>query len=208
MSTRLPDAYFDKMYAHADDPWDLSKRWYEQRKYSITMSLLPNPRYLHAFEPGCSIGMVTQLLTQRCDHVTSVDVADAALATADARLRAAGCRDQVTLGKASLDDPWPAGPFDLVVLSEMAYYLSAELLGEVLRRESVRWAPGATVVAAHWRHEVDDYPLSGDQAHDVIAATPGLTRLGRYRDTDVVIDVFDTAGAVSVAAREGVPGST
>jgi hypothetical protein len=42
----------------------------------------------------------------------------------------------------------------------------------------------------------------------VIAATPGLTRLGRYRDTDVVIDVFDTAGAVSVAAREGVPGSS
>ena len=89
----------------------------------------------------------------------------------------------------------------------LAYYLSAELLGDVLRRESVRWAPGATVIAAHWRHEVDDYPISGDDAHDVIAATPGLTPLGRYRDTDVVIDVFDTAGAVSVAAREGVPGS-
>jgi hypothetical protein len=63
-----------------------------------------------------------------------------------------------------------------VVLSEMAYYLNADLLGEVLRRESERWAPGATVVAAHWRHEVDDYPISGDEANDVIAATPGLTR--------------------------------
>jgi hypothetical protein len=52
VTTRLPDAYFDELYATSDDPWQLSSRWYEERKYSITLSLLPRPRYRHAFEPA------------------------------------------------------------------------------------------------------------------------------------------------------------
>ncbi|MGD1173240.1 SAM-dependent methyltransferase [Mycobacterium seoulense] len=208
MSPRLPDDYFDQMYVGTDDPWQLSTRWYEQRKYAITLAMLPARRYRHAFEPGCSIGTLTAELARRCDHVTAVDVADAALRGADARLRAAGCRDRVTLNRSSLDAAWPAGPFDLVVLSEVAYYLAAETLAAALRRECPLLLPGATIVAAHWRHDVADYPLPGDAAHDIIARTPGLTSLGRYRDPDVVVEVFDTGDGRSVAAREGVPGAS
>lgn len=207
MTARLPDAYFDEMYVGKEDPWQLSTRWYEQRKYAITLGLLPRRRYRHGFEPGCSIGTLTAQLAHRCDHLTAVDVADAALRSADARLREAGCRERVTLIRSSLDAAWPAGPFDLLVLSEVAYYLQAETLAAVLRRECPRMAPGANIVAAHWRHPVTDYPLTGDAAHDVIAQTPGLTPIGRYRDSDVVIDVFDTGDGRSVAAREGVPGA-
>ncbi|MDT5349369.1 MAG: hypothetical protein QOH91_2656 [Mycobacterium sp.] len=207
MTTRLPDAYFDRMYAGDDDPWQLSSRWYEKRKYAITMALLPNRRYRHAFEPGCSIGTLTALLAVRCDHVTAVDVAEAALCTADARLRAARLRGQVTLARASLDDQWPPGPFDLLVLSEVAYYLDADALAEVMREECPRLQRGAAVVAAHWRHAVADYPLTGDRAHTIIAATPGLTSVGCYRDRDVVVEVFDTGDGRSVASREEVPGA-
>ena len=77
----------------------------------------------------------------------------------------------------------------------------------MLRRECPRLQPGANVVAAHWRHVVADYPLTGDAAHAVIAQTPGLTALGCYRDRDVVIEVFDTGDRRSVAARERVPGA-
>lgn len=207
MSARLPDVYFDQMYASADDPWELSTRWYEQRKYAITLAMLPNRRYRHAFEPGCSIGTLTELLAQRCDHVTAVDVADAAVRSADARLRESGCRDRVTLARSSLDAAWPQGPFDLLMLSEVAYYLDADHLAHALRRECARLLPNANVVAAHWRHPVADYPLSGDAAHEVIAGTPGLTALGCYRDHDVVIEVFDTGDGRSVAVREDVPGA-
>jgi SAM-dependent methyltransferase len=207
VNTRLPDSYFDRMYAGAEDPWQLSTRWYEQRKYAITMALLPDRRYVNAFEPGCSIGALTAMLARRCDHVTAVDVADAAIRAADARLREAGCRDQVTLQRASLDEAWPPGPFDLLVLSEVGYYLDRDSLANVLRRECARLRSGATIVAAHWRHAVADYPLTGDAAHAVIAATPGLTPLGCYRDRDVVIEVFDTGDGRSVAAREEVPGA-
>ncbi|SPM38212.1 SAM-dependent methyltransferase, partial [Mycobacterium numidiamassiliense] len=207
VNTRLPDAYFDQMYAEADDPWQLSTRWYEQRKYAITLATLPNRRYRHAFEPGCSIGTLTALLAQRCDHVTAVDVVDAAVRSADTRLREAGCRDRVTLTRSSLDAEWPPGPFDLLVLSEVAYYLDAFTLAQVLRRECARLEPNANIVAAHWRHPVSDYLLSGDEAHDVIACTPGLTGLSCYRDRDVVIEVFVTGDGRSVAAREEVPGA-
>ncbi len=208
MSPRLSDAYFERLYASADDPWQLSTRWYDQRKYAITLALLPDRRYRHAFEPGCSIGTLTELLAQRCDHITAVDVADAALRGADARLQAAGCRNRVTLAQSSLDAAWPPGPFDLVVLSEVAYYLEADSLAELLSREIVRLQPGAAVIAAHWRHAVADYPLSGDAANAVIAATQGLKSLGSYRDRDVVIEVFDTGDGQSIAAREEVPGAT
>ncbi|OIN80904.1 SAM-dependent methyltransferase [Mycobacterium malmoense] len=207
MIARLPDAYFDRMYEGTDDPWELSTRWYERRKYAITLALLPHRRYRHAFEPGCSIGTLTARLARRCDRVTAVDVVDAAVRTADARLREAGCRDRVTLSRCSLDAAWPPGPFDLLVLSEVAYYLDAATLAAVLRRECPRLRPGANVVAAHWRHVVADYPLTGDAAHAVIAGTPGLTALGRYRDRDVVVEVFDTGDGRSVAAREGLPGA-
>jgi SAM-dependent methyltransferase len=207
VTTRLPDAYFERMYARNDDPWELSTRWYEQRKYAITLALLPNRRYRHAFEPGCSIGTLTALLARRCDQVTAVDLVGAAVGAADARLREAGCREQVTLDRSSLDEPWPHGPFDLLVLSEVAYYLDSDALAAVLRRECPRLQPGANVVAAHWRHAVADYPLSGDAAHAVIAGTPGLTSLGCYRDRDVVVEVFDTGDGRSVAAREQVPGA-
>ncbi|MCW2655631.1 MAG: SAM-dependent methlyltransferase [Mycobacterium sp.] len=195
------------MYSHASDPWDLAARWYERRKYSITLSMLPYRRYRHAFEPGCSVGVLTELLTQRCDRVTATDVAQAALDGACRRLRAGGRREQATLLRRSLDEPWPPGPFDLVVLSEVGYYLQPDALRAVLDREIPQLVAGATVVAAHWRHRVDDYPMTGDHANDIIATTPGLYLIGSYRDGDVAIEVFDTGSGASVAARNGVPGA-
>lgn len=92
------------------------------------------------------------------------------------------------------------------MLSEVGYYLQADTLRAVLDRERPRLAD-RTVVAAHWRHPVADYPLPGDQANEIIGATKGLHLVGSYRDADVAIDVFDTTSAASVAARDGVPGA-
>lgn len=195
------------MYAQAADPWQLQNRWYERRKYAITMAMLPYERYRSAFEPGCSVGVLTEALARRCDHVTSTDVSVAALDAANARLHSAGLRDRVTLMRGSIDQPWPPGPFDLVMLSEVCYYLQPETLRTVLDHEVPRLTAAATVVAAHWRHRVEEYPMSGDRANEIIAATAGLHHLGRYQDPDVVIDVFDRSGAASVAVRTSVPGA-
>lgn len=206
MTGRLPDHYFDAMYADSGDPWQLAGRWYEQRKYAMTMAMLPLPRYRHAYEPGCSVGVLTELLAGRCDHVTATDVAGKALEATAERLARSGHFDRVTLDRRSLDSGWPADGVDLVVLSEVAYYLDAGTLRGVLDRECPRLARGATVIAAHWRHPVEDYPLTGDEANAIVRDTTDLHTLARYVDGDVVIDVFEKGGAQSVAARTGVPG--
>ena len=203
----MPDDYFDELYAQAADPWRLATRWYEQRKYAITLALLPRQHYRHAFEPGCSIGVLTALLTERCARVTATDVVAAALDNAQRRLDAIGRGAQVSFMRQSLDEPWPSGPFDLLVLSEVGYYLAPDALRSVLDRECPRLASGATVVAAHWRHHVDDYLMAGDRVNEIVADTAGLHSIASYRDDDVAVDVFDTADRASVAARSGVPGS-
>jgi hypothetical protein len=111
----------------------------------------------------------------------------------------------VTLLQHSVDEPWPAGPFDLLMLSEVGYYLTPRALRSVLERECPRLEVGATVVAAHWRHRVDDYLMTGDEVNEVVAGTAGVHPIGSYRDDDVAIDVFETAEGSSVAARSGVP---
>jgi cyclopropane fatty-acyl-phospholipid synthase-like methyltransferase len=206
MTGRLPDEYFDRMYATSADPWQLQERWYEKRKFAITLALLPYPRYRHAFEPGCSVGVLTEQLASRCDQVTATDIVPAALDAARERLHQAGADERVTFMQRSLDQLWPVTDFDLIVLSEVGYYMSAAALREMLDRELPRLSNAATVIAAHWRRRVADYLMSGDETNEVIAATHGLHRIGSYRDDDVVIDVFDTESPASVAARTGVPG--
>ena len=137
--------------------------------------------------------------------MTATDVAPAALRSAQQRLDDIGRRNQVVLLQQSLDEAWPSGPFDLMVLSEVGYYLAPEALRSTLDRECPRLTAGATVVAAHWRHRVDDYLMTGDRVNEIVAETAGLHPVASYRDADVVIDVFDTADGVSVAARTGVP---
>jgi SAM-dependent methyltransferase len=203
---RLPDGYFDEMYAAARDPWRLEERWYDQRKYAITMAMLPRPRYRHAFEPGCSVGVLTALLSQRCDRVTATDVAAEALASARGRLAASGRSEAVTLLRSSVDAPWPAD-VDLVVLSEVGYYLDGPSLRSVLTRECPRLGQGATLIAAHWRHRVDDYPLTGDEANNIVAQAPGLHRQAHYLDDDVDIGLFSVGATPSVAADTDVPGA-
>lgn len=203
----LPEKYFDDLYATSTDPWQLGSRWYERRKYAITMALLPQERYRHAFEPGCSIGVLTEQLSARCNHVTATDIAAAALGHADARLVRCGRRDAVTLLRRSFDMSWPAADFDLVMISEIAYYFDASTLRAILERELPRLRSDTTVLAAHWRHPVADYPLTGDEANAAIGATAGLHHLGGYRDDDVVIDAFHIGSAQSVAARTEVPGA-
>ncbi len=52
--------YFDDLYRQSDDPWKLREGWYERRKRSLTLALLPRPRYRNAFEPGCANGELTR----------------------------------------------------------------------------------------------------------------------------------------------------
>ena len=54
--------YFHELYEGDADPWEFATSGYEQRKYSLTTASLPRAHYTSVFEPGCSIGVLTERL--------------------------------------------------------------------------------------------------------------------------------------------------
>lgn len=196
----LGQEFFDATYARRDDPWGFEDRWYEERKRAVTLAALPDARYGRVLEVGCSIGVLTADLAARCDDLLAVDVAPAAVAQARERLGAAG---HVRVEVADVAAHVPDGPWDLVVLSEVGYYLAREDLVRTVRALRAALAPGGTVVAVHWRHPVADYPLTGDDVHRVLRRALDLTPLVRHEEADFVLDVL-TADPRSVARRTGL----
>ncbi|MGH3745414.1 MAG: SAM-dependent methyltransferase [Mycobacteriales bacterium] len=196
----LPQEYFDALYAEAADPWGFTDRWYERRKRALTLALLPQERYGSAYEPGCSIGVLTRELAGRCDRLLATDVAPAAVDAARAR-----CADLpgVTVERATLPDDWPDAHVDLAVLSEVGYYFARDDARKVAARA---FAGADTVVAVHWRHRVEDYPLSGDVVHTLLeeaAESLGFGWITQHVDEDIRADVW-SVDPRSVAARTGL----
>ena len=142
-------------------------RWYEARKYALSVALLPAERYRDAFEPGCSIGVLTELLAPRCDRLLSCDGAAAAVRETAARTAQL---PQVRVQRAVIPHDWPPGEFDLIVFSEILYYFAGEDLDRVLRLGVSALRPGGTLLAVHWRHPVADYPRGGDEVHQALAS--------------------------------------
>lgn len=196
----LEAAYFDALYAKRADPWRLATRWYETRKRSITTASLPLPRYERGLEIGCSIGMLTLDLAPRCDTLLAVDLAAGALDTARLRLRE---HPHVSFARLDASITFPAGRFDLIVVSEVGYYLSRRDLITLFDSIESHLEPGGTVLLCHWRHPVTDYPLTGDEVHEIMRSTTALSRTVQHEEVDFVLEVYGT-DAVSVAEREGL----
>jgi SAM-dependent methyltransferase len=197
----LTAGYFEDLYRAADDPWRLAGSWYEQRKRALTMASLPRARFRSAFEPGCALGLLTELLAPRCDRLLATDIAAEPLA---ALARRFASDPQVDVRQLAVPRQWPPGEFDLVVLSEIGYYLDHADLSEVIDRTVGSLAADGFVVACHWRHPAAGYPLTGDEVHESMTAESGLTVLTAHREEDFRLDVFGRPGAPSVARADGV----
>ncbi|MFL6055480.1 MAG: class I SAM-dependent DNA methyltransferase [Actinoallomurus sp.] len=190
-----PD-YFEKVYAASADPWGFTTRWYEERKYALTLAMLPRPRYTDAFEPGCSIGVLTALLAPRCDRLLSCDVSPEAVWQARRRSPGTSVEQRV------IPKEWPPGRFDLIVFSELLYYFGEDDLRTVVELGAGSLKPGGTLLAVHWRHPVADYPRSGDEVHAALRDT-GLPLLAEHREADFLAEIYVNGTPVSVAAAEG-----
>jgi SAM-dependent methyltransferase len=198
----VDDAYFQNMYAADPDPWKFTERWYDQRKYSLTLASLRRPRYRRGYEPACSIGVLSERLAPRCDALLCTDLVGAAVASA--RQRLAGFA-HVTVAQQALPD-WPEGTFDLIVLSEVLYYLTDEDLSTVLHQARSALLPGGDLVAVHWRHPVPEHRRGGDDVHYAIGAVNGLESVAAYQDPDIRLEVFTRVppAARSVAQADGL----
>ena len=191
----VPPAYFEAMFAGTDDPWSFRTRWYETRKRAMTLASLPRARYGNAFEPGCANGELSAALAARCDRLL---IADGTRRAVDIARRRVSSLSQVDVMQAWVPDEWPRDAFDLVVISELGYFLSPDALEKLIRKVRRSLLPGATVLACHWRQPIDGCALDGDEVQRRIGTGLGLPNLTRVADADFLLEVWcDDAQSVA-----------
>jgi SAM-dependent methyltransferase len=172
------------MYEAKTDPWDNATKWSDQRKYAVTTASLTRERYRRCYEPGCAVGLLTRLLAPRCDEILAVDAVPEAVRTA-----AAAVRDfpHVTVQRAVLPADLPGGTFDLIVVGDLLYYLSAGDLDELLTGLIERLEPDGELVAVHYR-DPSGSTYDGAHVHELLRQR--LETVIHHDDEWFVLDVL------------------
>ena len=74
----------------------------------------------------------------------------------------------------AVPDAWPPGRFDLVVFSEVLYYLGIDGIAAAARKTLDCLEPGGAVVLVNW-HGPTDGACTGDEAADRFIADVGTS---------------------------------
>lgn len=196
----VEDRYFEGLFAGNNDPWGFRQRWYEQRKRLVTLAALPRPHYRTIFEPGCANGELSSALAERCDRLLCCDTSAAAVNLARTRL---SLFDHAEVRQCRLPGDWPAEKFDLIVFSEIGYYLDRQDLTEVIHRISDSLTADGQLLACHWRPVIEGCPLNARQVHDLIHEQLHLPRVVLHQEADFLLEVWSREPR-SVAALEGL----
>ncbi|MCD9028131.1 nodulation S family protein [Luteimonas sp. BDR2-5] len=199
MTAATPAQYFDAIYSD-DDPFGYRERWYEARKRSLLLASLPAARFADAWEIGCSNGELTAALAPRCDRLLATDLSARAVALATSRTQGLA---HVRARQARHPDDWPDGRFDLIVFSEVGYYLDAATLSRMAARLRASLRDGGVLVACHWLAPFREAPLSGRDVHRLLRRRLALPRLFAYADGDLRLEGWGGGGR-SVAQRAGL----
>ncbi|MFJ5383842.1 SAM-dependent methyltransferase, partial [Cupriavidus sp. CER94] len=135
----------------------------------------------------CATGLLTERLAARCDALLAIDMMPRAIERT--RARVAGL-PQVETRVAALPQAWPAGRFDLIVLSELGYYFDREPWLRTVAQAAQALALDGTIVACHWLRPFAERAQSTRHVHAAIARCPGLHRHVRHIEPDFLLDVW------------------
>lgn len=146
--------YFEDLYRHNSDPWGYDAHWYEARKRQICLALLTKPRYPKVLEVGCSNGHLSFHLAQRADELVCIDVSERAVHLASERLQEF---EHVVVENRKIPEDYSIQKFDLILISEMAYYLSKDELHQFIEKLKHSLNDDGEILCCHWRHEIQDF---------------------------------------------------
>ncbi|KEZ15292.1 Glycosyl transferase family 2 [Sphingobium yanoikuyae] len=187
--------YWEQIFAKVD-PWSY-RNSYETLKYDQTIELIGDQPIDHALEIACAEGEFTRRLAARTGHILATDIAPTAVARA-----AEACADLANCSFQRLDllTEDPPGCYDLIVASEVLYYLDPDALSAFADKVARYLKPGGIFLTAHgnllidepdrtgfgWPHHFgakgigDLFASHGDFAREVELWTP-LYRIMRFR---------------------------
>ncbi len=186
----MTHADFEARYRSNPDPWGYESSEYERRKYDATLEACGEGPYHRALELGSSIGVFSARLAPRCHSLVTVDAAPSAVA--DARRRLAGT-PSVQVLRGAIPQAIPEGSFDLVVASEILYYLEPDELGATLARLRDVLATHGRLVAVHWRPSGDERPFTAAEVHGLVRRQGWLSPVLSAPTNDYLLDVLERA---------------
>lgn len=157
-----PKDRFDLLYSIKKDPWHYNKSPYELKKYQETLSLIKEEAaikekektYNKVLEIGCSIGVFTAMLAPHCSHLLAVDASEVAIARAKEHCKSF---PQIEFRCMDIFKAEPGTGFDLIVCSEILYYLDDTALIKELMYKMHNWLtlPGKLLLT-HMRRKSED----------------------------------------------------
>ena len=180
--------HFERLYQDNPDPWNFKTSAYEHQKYEATLSALGTRRFEMAVEVGCSIGILTRRLASRCDRLLGVDFVPAAVAMARSRCAPL---PGVSIEQMQIPQQWPEGKFDLILFSEVLYFLDEEDLRETCEHTLRSLLPGGLVLLVNYTGKTDD-PINGDDAASLFikASFPDLRPIQQNRESLYRLDLL------------------
>ncbi len=180
-------ADFEARYRADIDPWGYTHSAYEQAKYEATLRACGEGPFASALELAGSIGVFSEMLAPRCRRLATVDVAPTAVQAARARLSAYP-QAEVILG--AIPEAIPDRSYDLVVASEILYYLPEAALAGTLALLERTMLPAARLVAVHWRPPGPERPRDAAAAHATLHDQPWLAPRESAGTDDYRLDVL------------------
>lgn len=157
---------FEALFAANPDPWDFRTAPSEQAKFRASRDALSGRRYARGIEVGCANGELTSFLAPLCARLESLDVARSALDLARARVPS----PHVRFRQAEVPSDWPGGQADLIVLSEVLYFLTREEIARLADRVAGTLAPGGDVLVVSFTGPTEE-PLGGVESAELFIAT-------------------------------------
>jgi cyclopropane fatty-acyl-phospholipid synthase-like methyltransferase len=140
------------------------------------------------------------MLATHCDTLLVADVNETAVELARQRL---ADLSHVRVEQCAVPSQWPQQAFDLVVISELAYYLDSAQLDALATKIRETLSPDGTLLACHWRRPFDAALHSAETIHARLDERCGFTRVAHHDEPDLLLDVW-SRDARSVAQREGI----
>ncbi|MFJ1767001.1 bifunctional PIG-L family deacetylase/class I SAM-dependent methyltransferase [Amycolatopsis sp. NPDC088138] len=182
-----PVSRFAQLYAADDDPWHVADGWYERRKRAVLLASLPREHYGTVVEPGCGLGLLTRELAARCDRLYAFDPVPDAVSRATSLV---SDLSHVDVHSGSVPAGIPAGPVDLLVYSELLYYLDDDDLTATIEASASALAPGGDLVALHWRPWAPEAPRDAAETHERLLAHPAFAQVVAHTDEAFLLHVL------------------
>lgn len=179
-------AGYERWFRDDPDPWRYETDVYEARKRRATIAACGTATGRLVLELGAANGVLAADLLPLARELIAVEAVPAAAALARQRLASPA---RVVEGLIPRDVP--AGPYDLVIASEILYYLDADAFEATLEVLPQWVARHGRLVAVHWRPTGPERPRSAVDVHAALAQLPDFRRVIDASTADYLLTALE-----------------